>query len=114
MAFGESTSMKHIQIDDILVNSLFKMAGDEHQHGTRHAVTFIPGQDHFHIHTKEEAVNSLKLAKKKNVKDLEVRRNFFSRQVVDPWNMLPLNVKTASSVNNFKNLYDEFKLWLIN
>ena len=98
------------QIDDIPVDSLFEMAGDDHQHGTRQAVTFIPEQGHFHIHTEEEAVQSLKLAKPKNVKDLEVRRNFFSQRVVDPWNDLPLTVKTASSVNNFKNLYDKFKL----
>ena len=95
------------QIDDIPVDSLFQMAGEEHQHRTRQAVEFVPGQDFFHIHTEEESLQSMQFAKPKA--NYAIRQNFFSHRVVDPWNSLPFNVKTASSVNNFKNLYDEFK-----
>ena len=37
----------------------------------------------------------------------EVRRNFFSLRVIKPWNNLPEDLKKASSVDNFKNGYDE-------
>ena len=40
--------------------------------------------------------------------NLEVRKNFFSLRVVEHWNALPTTVKNATSVNNFKNLYDNF------
>ena len=36
----------------------------------------------------------------------DVRRNFWSQRVVDPWNDLPDDVKMASSLNNFKNGID--------
>ena len=38
---------------------------------------------------------------------LEVRRNFFSQRVVQPWNKLNEDCVLATSVNNFKNRYDE-------
>ena len=37
---------------------------------------------------------------------LEVRRNFFSQRVVRPWNLLPVHVVEAPSVNAFKNRCD--------
>ena len=37
---------------------------------------------------------------------LEIRKNFFPSRVVNAWNTLPVEVRTASSVNSFKNLYD--------
>ena len=37
---------------------------------------------------------------------LEIRRNFFSSRVVNAWNALPVEIRTASSVNSFKNSYD--------
>ena len=40
--------------------------------------------------------------------NLEVRKNFFSLRVPEHWNALPTTVKNATSVNNFKNLYDNF------
>ena len=39
----------------------------------------------------------------------DIRRNFFSQRVVENWNNLPISVKNASNVNNFKNLYDAWK-----
>ena len=38
----------------------------------------------------------------------EIRRNFFSMRVTRPWNNIPDQVKSASSVNGFKNNYDEW------
>ena len=37
---------------------------------------------------------------------LEIRRNFFTCRVVNSWNELPIEIRTASSVNSFKNKYD--------
>ena len=39
---------------------------------------------------------------------LDVRRNFFSCRVVDPWNDLPPGVQGAADVNDFKIKYDDF------
>lgn len=36
----------------------------------------------------------------------EIRRQFFSNRVITPWNTLPENVKSAPTLNSFKNLYD--------
>ena len=38
----------------------------------------------------------------------ELRRNFFSLRVIKPWNMVPDNVKEATTVNGFKNGYDDW------
>jgi len=37
---------------------------------------------------------------------LNVRKNFFTNRVVNDWNVLPHEIRYASSVNSFKNLYD--------
>ena len=37
----------------------------------------------------------------------QVRGNFFSQRVVDPWNALPDWVKQSTSVNMFKNTLDD-------
>ena len=39
---------------------------------------------------------------------LEVRKNFFSCRVVDPWNNLPNTVRKSGTVNEFKKNYDDF------
>ena len=39
--------------------------------------------------------------------NLEIRKNFFSIRVIDKWNSLPDSIKKATSLNQFKNLYDE-------
>jgi ribonucleases P/MRP protein subunit RPP40 len=40
----------------------------------------------------------------------EVRRNSFSIRVIDSWNLLPRNIKSAGTLNQFKNLYDRW-IW---
>ena len=39
----------------------------------------------------------------------DLRRNFFSQRVIKPWNNLPDQIKSVSSVDHFKNAYD---IWL--
>lgn len=50
--------------------------------------------------------HELKLSKTRS--RLDMRHNFFSQRVVNHWNKLPQRVVEATSVNNFKNRYDEF------
>jgi len=38
---------------------------------------------------------------------LEIRRNFFTQRVINSWNVLPLDVKNATSVLSFKVQYDK-------
>ena len=40
---------------------------------------------------------------------LDLRKNFFSVRTPPIWNSLPLTVRQSSSVNQFKNKYDEYK-----
>ena len=90
------------QVDDIPIDTFFQMAGAEHNHATRHTVTVtLPEQEGEDINTSSNM--NLKVQNG----DLAVRRNFFSHRVVNPWNILPNSVKMATSVNNFKNLYDD-------
>ena len=35
-----------------------------------------------------------------------LRQSFFSRRVIDPWNRLPQEVVTATTLNQFKNRLD--------
>ena len=39
---------------------------------------------------------------------LEIRRNFFTERVINDWNQLPLEVKTAGDTQTFKIYYDKF------
>ena len=55
-----------------------------------------------------EAAGYLNLKKPEVCKNLDIRSNFFSIRVVDPWNKLPDSVKQAETVNTFKNRYDKF------
>ena len=41
----------------------------------------------------------------------EVRRNFWSVRVYDPWNALPDTVKMSETMNGFKNSLDENRGW---
>ena len=54
--------------------------------------------------TDDKAVPSLDLLKKSF--KLDIRKNFFSQRVINDWNALPWTVKSAESVNQFKNRYD--------
>ena len=38
----------------------------------------------------------------------DIRRNFFSLRVIKPWNNLPDQVKSVSTVDSFKNAYDDW------
>ena len=38
---------------------------------------------------------------------LDLRSNFFSVRCVNAWNALPVDVRSANSINDFKNLYDK-------
>ena len=40
----------------------------------------------------------------------DVRRNFWSQRVTEPWNSLPDKVKHAENVNSFKNGVDSLIL----
>ena len=39
---------------------------------------------------------------------LNIRRNFFTNRAADVWNSLPKEVKNATTVNSFKNRYDDY------
>ena len=86
------------QVDDIPIDTFFQIAGENHGHATRHAVTVIPGENP----DETRSVNNMNLVKSQS--RLDIRKNCFSQRVVEPWNSLPSVVKNATSVNNFKNL----------
>ena len=88
------------QIDDIPVDTFFRVSGAQHNHATRVATDI--GEDGTNV-------NNLNLEVPRCEKYLDLRTNFFSHRAVAPWNSLPPDVKLASSVNQFKNLYDDFK-----
>ena len=90
------------QIDDLPVETFFKMAEERHSHATRRQVTIVPGDKP----EEEDRVDNRNFVKQQAKGDL--RRNFFSFRVVDQWNNLPSAVKNAENVNNFKNLYDSW------
>ena len=85
------------QVDDVPINTFFKISGSDHQHATRGAVT---------VNDPEEEVHPSNMNIAKPKAEGEIRRNFFSHRVVDNWNKLPADVKSATSVNDFKNMYD--------
>ena len=81
-------------IDDVDYHHWFTKVNEHHQR-TRQAVNITDDG------TILETMNLLKPKSR-----LEVRRNFFSCRVVDGWNNLPVGVKSAESVLEFKKLYD--------
>ena len=83
------------QVDDLPVSTFFKIAGANHNHATRLGQGLGPN---------DITVSTLNLAKPTYVR--EQRSHFFSHRVVDKWNALPSYVKFSTSVNNFKNNYD--------
>ena len=44
---------------------------------------------------------------KKTQSKTDIRKNFFSVRVINSWNELPNDLKTESSVKNFKRNYDK-------
>jgi len=61
-------------------------------------------QDRHDVNTRIHEANHIVPDKCK----LNVRKNFFVNRVAKNWNDLPIEVKSATSTNSFKNLYDEF------
>ena len=90
-------------IDDLPIDTFFKMAEDRHNHATRNRTTIVVGAES----AEEERIDNRNLVKQKC--NGAIRQNFFSQRVVDQWNKLPSSVKNAKDVNSFKNLYDSWK-----
>ena len=70
-------------------SDFFEFAKDRHQMNTR------------------EASEDLLVPK---MTKLDVRKNFFSNRIVQAWNDLPLEIRMASSVNGFKNSYNDYTM----
>ena len=47
---------------------------------------------------------------KQGVERLDIRKYFFTQQVVDPWNSLPSEVVEKEEINPFKNALD--RAWI--
>ena len=83
-------------IDDVDCKQWFTFLSEERPRPTRST-----------LQIGDDGSVSSKLTLKAERCRLEVRRNFYSNRVVEPWNQLPENLKCASTVNNFKSGYDE-------
>ena len=86
------------QVDDLPVSTFFNIAGANHNHATRLGQGLGPN---------DMTISTLNLAKP--TYNREPRSKFFSHRVVDQWNSLPSYVKFSTSVNNFKNNFDNHK-----
>ena len=83
-------------IDDVDYKTWFKKVNECHQR-TRLATSVSDNGD---------VVHSENLLEPKS--RLDVRKNFFSCRVVQPWNNLPPGVQVAADVQDFKVKYDDF------
>ena len=84
------------KVDDVDATKFFHFSSMQHGHATRQAAST----------SGNEAVASLALSRSQC--KLELRNNFYSQRVVEPWNALPAEVQRASSVDDFKMKYDRF------
>ena len=82
-------------IENVDSSKFFTRAAGMHSHATRQSTVITDGQ----------SAASLDLVRKPY--KLELRGNFFSQRVINPWNSLPWSVKQSHSVNEFKNNYDK-------
>ena len=82
-------------IDDVDYSTWFTLVNEQHQM-TRQSVN---------VADDGTVTRTMNLAKPKA--RLEVRKNFFSCRVVDNWNNLPVHVKNAGNVLEFKSRYDD-------
>ena len=57
-----------------------------------------------------EARNVARLVKELAVRGRRQRQSIFSYRVIQRWNLLPVEVKTAPSLDSFKNRLDELIL----
>ena len=76
--------------DDVNADTWFTMSKEKHSRVTRN--------------TENALIIAKPLAR------LEIRHNFFSSRVVDPWNYLPESLKNSSSIDVFKAGYDSLFL----
>ena len=65
------------------------------------------GKDFFNVSSRTGNLLSRSMSKTKTTKQLD----FFSNRVIKYWNKLPNNVKNSTSVNNFKNNLDKFRVF---
>ena len=89
------------KIDDMDPAQFFTFTGQTANHATRQAVT-VEGDPLDGVLRHKHSLNH-------PVARLDIRRYSFSSRVVSGWNSLPSYVTEATSVNNFKNLYDTHK-----
>lgn len=81
-------------LDNVDPNDYFKFAANQHNHTTRLAANLA----------NDVPVPSTNL--NQPIARLELRKNFFTHQVVSSWNNLNQSVKLATTLNEFKNKYD--------
>ena len=89
------------QIDNVDPTKYFQIAADQHNHATRQAREVVRAANP----VENEAVPTVNLTKPKANKD--PRKYFFTHRVVDSWNKLDKLVKSATTVNELKNLYND-------
>ena len=86
-------------VDNISIETFFQVAGADHNHASRNAVTVITDEGDT---TKTTTSSNMNLAMSKANNDN--RKYFFSLRVLTPWNNLHNSVKQAISVNDCKKL----------
>jgi len=74
---------------DVELRELFSLASDRHNLNTRSVTDGLLVPQHTH---------------------LDIRKYFFFNRVVNAWNELPQEIRHASSINAFKNMYDLFTM----
>ena len=85
-------------IEDVDLSTFFSISCSHHNHATRQAVTV----------NEDDNTTIPSYGLLKGPSRLDLRSNFFTQRVVNPWNSLPRSVKNSLSVNSFKNNYDKF------
>ena len=88
------------RLDNVDPANYFEFVANHHNHAKRQGVVIeapIPHEDNVAIPTTNLVVQN---------GNLDLRRNFFTHRVVNKWNNLDQSIKTAASLNEFKNKYD--------
>ena len=76
-----------------------------HKHNVKEGSWFTRSVDTAQRETRFSTCNMNLNSKQCN---LDIRRNFFSLRVIKRWNSLPVDIKNATSLISFKNMYDIF------
>ena len=90
------------KVDNVNKNKFTSFFSMQHGHATRKSA-YVTGN---------EELPSLGLSRKQC--KLELRTNFISQLVADPWNTLLAEVHRSSLVDDFKMKYDNFHAGLAN